>query len=134
MRIYATAFAATAFVFLVLDSIWLGVVAIGFYRDTIGHLLAAEPDFVAAACFYALYLLGVLYFAVAPAVTRGNLTSATLSGAFLGLVAYGTYDLTNMATMRDWPLSVTVVDLLWGAFVTGAASAAGYLAGRRLSV
>lgn len=133
MRTYLIAFLATAAVFLALDFIWLSQVAVGFYRDMLAGHLAAKPDFLAASLFYVIYLCGIMYFAVVPAIARGTLASALFSGGLFGFVAYATYDLTNMATLSDWPAIVTVVDLVWGTFVTAAASAAGYVASTRLS-
>ena len=122
MRKALIAFAVLAIAFLAIDTIWLGFIAVDFYKATIGHLLAPKPDFVAAAFFYVIYLGGVVHFVVLPAVAAGSLLKATRQGALFGFVAYATYDLTNMATMRDWPLSVTLADLAWGAFITAAAS------------
>lgn len=123
---YLKATAAVVAIFLGFDFIWLSQISIDFYRTNIGSHLADEPNLAAAAAFYLLYLAGVLYFAVIPAVIRGNLASAAFAGAALGLVCYGTYDLTNMATMTGWPLVVTAIDMLWGAVLTASASAAGY--------
>ncbi|MCD2173444.1 DUF2177 family protein [Rhizobium sp. C4] len=122
MRKALIAFAVLAIAFLVIDSVWLGIIAVDFYKATIGHLLAPRPNFVAAAFFYVIYLGGVVHFVVLPAAARGSVLHATRQGALFGLVAYATYDLTNMATMRDWPLSVTLADLAWGAFITAASS------------
>ncbi|MCD2177988.1 DUF2177 family protein [Rhizobium sp. C1] len=123
MRKALIAFASLAIAFLAIDSIWLGVIAVDFYKATIGHLLAPKPDFVAAAFFYVIYLAGVVHFVVLPAASTGRVAVAARQGALFGLVAYATYDLTNMATMRDWPLSVTLADLAWGAFITATSSA-----------
>ncbi len=123
MRKALIAFASLAIAFLAIDSIWLGVVAVDFYKATIGHLLAPKPDFIAAAFFYVIYLGGVVHFIVLPAVAKDSVLNAARQGALFGLVAYATYDLTNMATMRDWPLSVTLADLAWGAFITAISSA-----------
>lgn len=133
MRTYLTAFLATAVVFLGLDFLWLSQVAAGFYRDMLGGHLAENPDFAAAGLFYGIYLSGIMYFAVVPAIARGTLASALFSGGLFGFVAYATYDLTNMATLKDWPAMLTVVDLTWGTFVTAVASAAGYGLSMRLS-
>jgi uncharacterized membrane protein len=131
MRKALIAFAVLAVTFLVIDAIWLGVIAVDFYKATIGHLLAPEPDFVAAAFFYVIYLGGVVHFVVLPAAAEGGIMKAARQGALFGLVAYATYDLTNMATMRDWPLSVTLADLAWGAFITAVSSTVSTVAARR---
>lgn len=131
MRKALIAFVVLAVAFLVIDSIWLGVIAVDFYKATIGHLLAQKPDFTAAAIFYVIYLAGVVHFVVLPAVAKDSVVNATRQGALFGLVAYATYDLTNMATMRDWPLSVTLADLAWGAFITAASSTISAWAAKR---
>lgn len=133
MKTALIAFVVLAVAFLAIDSVWLGVIAVDFYKREIGHLLAPQPDFVAAAFFYFIYLAGTVYFVVLPAIRRMSLWTAAGDGAFFGLVAYATYDLTNMATMRDWPLAVTLADLAWGAFVTAVASTISTLVTRRFT-
>lgn len=128
MRTYLLGYVATAGVFLALDFVWLSSMSNLFYRPKLGALLADQPNFVAAVAFYLLYVAGILYFAVLPSVSGGNWASAALAGALLGLFAYATYDLTNMATLRGWSVTITIVDIVWGMIVTGAAAAAGYLA------
>ena len=128
MKHVATAYAAMAVVFLGLDVIWLGIVSVDIYKQGIGHLLAEKPDFGAAAAFYVIYLAGAVYFAVMPALLQQKPGRAFRDGALFGLVAYATYDLTNQATMRDWPVSITIIDLVWGSFATSfAASAATWI-------
>lgn len=109
-------------VFLVIDAAWLGLVAPKFYKNNIGHLMGDKVNFIPAAIFYCLYVLAILVFIVNPYADSGNLIKGLLVGSFLGLVMYSTYDLTNMATLKNWPSIVTVVDLIWGAFVTGITS------------
>ncbi len=133
MITWITAYAAAAVAFLVLDLVWLGVVARTFYRDRLGGLLRDDVDVVPALLFYLLYVLGIVVFAVAPALAAGSWMTAALYGALLGLVAYATYDLTNLATLAGWPLSVAVVDMLWGAAVTALAATLGMLAARALA-
>jgi uncharacterized membrane protein len=118
--------------FLLLDMVWLSVVAQGFYQRQLGFLLSARVNWPAAICFYLLFVAGVLVFAVLPGLDAHSWRRAALLGAFLGLVAYGAYDLTNLATVRNWPLLVTLVDLAWGAVLTAAVSSLGYLAGNWL--
>lgn len=113
---YATAFVSM----LAIDAVWLSVMAKRFYTPYIGHLLADAPRFVPAGIFYVLYILGVVFFVISPALTSGaSLLKVFLSGALLGLFAYATYDLTNQATLKSWPAIVTLVDLAWGALLTG---------------
>lgn len=114
----------TLLVFVALDGVWLGVVARNMYRREIGHLLAPQVRWGAALAFYVLYVAGLLLLVVLPNRTAPILVSAGLGAAF-GLVAYATYDLTNLATLAGWPLSVTLADLAWGAFATAAAAVAG---------
>ena len=135
MLSYLAAYGATALVMLGLDLLWLGLVAKSFYRDSIGHLLADPPNLVAGGVFYLLYPVGVLLFAIAPAVWSGNVAApaempgwrAVLGGALFGFFAYATYDLSNLATLRGWPLRLTLVDIAWGTALTAAAAAAGRL-------
>lgn len=105
-------------VFLLIDAAWLGLVAPKFYKNNIGHLMADKVNFIPAIIFYLLYVSAILIFIVNPTAESGNILKGILMGAFLGLVMYATYDLTNMATLKGWPTIVTVVDLIWGSFVT----------------
>lgn len=121
---FFTSYAAVLGLMLVGDAVWLGVVAKTFYRTHIGWLMAASPNWYAAGAFYLLYGIGVTAFVVRPALEGGWGAGKTAAmGALFGLVAYATYDLTNQATVKNWPLLVTVVDLAWGAFLTAAVSA-----------
>lgn len=119
--LYLGTFAA----FLAIDAVWLGLVAPKFYSGQIGHLMAPSPNLPAAGIFYAIYVVGVLVFAVLPADGVGPMRAVAL-GALFGFIAYATYDLTNLATLRDWPILVTVVDLAWGTFLTGSVALVGY--------
>jgi uncharacterized membrane protein len=125
-------YAVTLVIFFAVDLVWLGVVAKNFYRQHIGHLLAAEVNWGAAVLFYLLYIAGIVVFAIKPALDAGGAMRALTQGALFGLVAYATYDLTNQATMRDWPVLVTVVDLAWGTFLTATVACLSYLVSRRL--
>lgn len=117
-------------VFLVIDGLWLGVVARDFYRRQLEPLLRAEPNWTAAIVFYLLFVGGLLVFAVLPALERGSVARATVLGGLFGLVTYGTYDLTNMATLRQWPLPVVVVDMTWGMLVAASTATAASYFGR----
>lgn len=130
---YVIAYISTAVVFFALDYLWLTRIAIGFYREQIGSLMLASPNFAAAGVFYLFYVVGVVYFAVMPAVSAGSLATALINGALLGLLAYGTYDMTNLATLKGWSLQMSLVDMAWGAFLTATAAAAGYLAVSRFA-
>ena len=118
--------------FLVIDFVWLAFVARSFYRKHLGFLLADQPNWWAAVAFYLLFVAGMVVFVVAPCLQAGSLRRVLLLGAFFGLVTYATYDLTNHATVKNWPWIVTVIDLCWGAVLAATVSSIGYLAGRWL--
>ena len=128
----AIAYVATAIAFCGLDFIWLGWVAKGYYQAQVGPLLLDKPNLPVAAAFYALYIVGVLIFAVLPALEAGSWGKALLYGALFGLFAYATYDLTNLATLKGWSAGIALLDLAWGAVVTGASATLGYLVTRAL--
>jgi uncharacterized membrane protein len=121
---------ATAISFLALDSIWLSFAASRLYRPKLGSLVLERFNVAPAAAFYLIYLVGILMFAVAPALATGRWTTALARGALLGLVAYATYDLTNQATLRGWSATVTIADLCWGSFVTATAALIGFSVAR----
>lgn len=110
IKMYVIAF----IIFLVIDAIWLGLVAPKFYKSQIGHLMSERPNFIAAGVFYLVFIIGVVYFVVNPAIEAQSLTKALVAGMLFGFITYATYDLTNLATLKDWPITVTIVDLLWG--------------------
>lgn len=112
----------------VLDFIWLGFVAKQLYRDEIGQLLLDKPNMVAAMAFYVIYVVGVVLLVVNPALAKGSLMHAVGYGALFGLVAYATYDLTNLATIKGFSLKVVLIDLAWGAFITAMMAGAAYWA------
>ncbi len=122
----------TTVVFFAIDMVWLGVVANRFYQAQIGPLLKSPPDWIVAAGFYLFYIVGIIIFATLPAAGKGMLTEAIWRGALFGALAYATYDLTNLATLKDWPWQVAVVDIVWGAVLTGSVSAASYAIARWL--
>ncbi|REJ74762.1 MAG: DUF2177 family protein [Acidobacteria bacterium] len=126
--IFTKAFVGSLAVFLVLDLLWLRVITRDYYPRQIGHLMAENAQLGAAAVFYLVYLLGLVHLAVLPAVRGGGWSEAALSGAVLGLVAYGTYGFTNLAVLREWPLAMTLVDTAWGVVLTGLASLGGFWA------
>ena len=123
---YIIAYIATAVVFFGLDFIWLSRVAIGFYKSKIGPLMLEKPNFAAAGIFYLFYIAGIVYFAVAPALNGGEWSTAMISGAILGFIAYGTYDMTNLSTLKNWSLSMSIVDIIWGTVLTSIAATAGF--------
>ncbi|MBN9332487.1 DUF2177 family protein [Devosia sp.] len=123
---FAIAYLASAAVFFALDFVWLSVATRILYRPMLGDLLADNPNLVVAAAFYLVYLVGLVVFTVLPAAHSGSWLQAIGLGALLGLVAYGTYDFTNLSTIRNWPAMVSMVDLAWGVTVSAIAALAGY--------
>ena len=113
--------------FVACDAVWLTTMVKRFYRPQMGKLISAQPDFLAAGAFYALYIFGIIVFVVTPALAKDSLSFAVSRGALLGLLMYATYDLTNQATLKGWPIKVTIVDMLWGTFVTGLVATVTYL-------
>ncbi len=124
--------AAALLVMLALDALWLGVLALDLYRTQIGALMLDQPRFGVAALFYLFYIAGVVLFAVLPALEAGRWTRAAALGAALGFIAYMTYDLTNLATLRGWSTIVVLADLAWGVFITAVTASAGYAAASRV--
>ncbi|NTV81738.1 MAG: DUF2177 family protein [Candidatus Aminicenantes bacterium] len=122
----------TLAIFFAIDMVWLGVVAKTFYRKHLGYLMAPKVVWPAAVLFYLLFIAGLVVFAVRPGLAAGAPLKALLLGAFLGLISYATYDLTNQATVKDWPALVTVVDLVWGTTLGGLVAWLSALAGRGL--
>jgi uncharacterized membrane protein len=120
----------TLVIFLVIDMIWLVVVARGFYKRHLGPLMSPKVNWVSALLFYLLFIVGLLVFAIRPALLSGVPLQALFYGALLGLISYATYDLTNLATLKDWPVVVTVVDLVWGTVLGGVVSYVSALLGR----
>jgi len=129
---YLKLYLCTLVGFLAIDAVWLTVVARGFYRRQLGFLLSDQPQWWAAIIFYLLFVVGLLVFAIAPGLQAGSLRKVLLLGAFFGLVTYATYDLTNLATVKNWPWLVTLVDMAWGTVLAAAVSGIGYFAGRWL--
>jgi uncharacterized membrane protein len=118
--------------FLVMDLMWLGVVARSFYQEQMGHLMRADVNWAAAFAFYLVFVSGVVVLVVWPAIDRQSLTQALLLGALFGLVTYAAYDLTNLATLAGFPLKVAVVDLVWGMVLCATVSAVTYLSSEKL--
>ena len=121
-------------VFFAIDMIWLGLAARGFYRNNLGHLLRPDVNWTAAIGFYLLYIAGIMIFAIMPALEDNSLRRAVLLGGLFGFFAYATYDLTNLATLKGWPLNVAVVDIIWGIVLTASVAAAGFFIGRWLMI
>lgn len=121
-------YASVLIAFVAIDAVWLGWVARDFYRERMGDLMAGKPNLIAAAAFYLLYPVGLTIFALLPALDAQSWATALLRGALFGLFAYATYDLTNLAVIRGWSLSLSLVDMAWGAALSGVAVLIGYAA------
>ena len=123
---FVKAYIGTAVPFLIIDVIWISAVVGSYYRNTVGHLLADNPNFVAAGLFYVAYLAGVVFLAVKPALEKSTIKTALINGAVLGALAYGTYTLTNFAVFSGWTPGLAISDIAWGAFLTAISAAGGY--------
>ncbi|MHB8805573.1 MAG: DUF2177 family protein [Coriobacteriia bacterium] len=130
----AMLYVITTVAFFAVDLVWLSTATKRIYEPYIGHLLSSSPKLAVAAGFYLLYVVGVLALAVIPGLREGALVGALWRGALLGLLAYGTYDLTNLATLEGWAWQITVIDLIWGTTVTSFTAAVGHFVGRWLGL
>ncbi|MCG6982879.1 MAG: DUF2177 family protein [Deltaproteobacteria bacterium] len=122
----------TALFFFAIDILWLGVVAKGFYNRHLGRFFRERVNWAAAFIFYSLYILGILIFALLPGIDGGSFARTVILGILYGLFTYATYDLTNLATLKDWPVKIVVVDILWGMVLCGLVSAGGFLVARQI--
>ncbi|WP_416879136.1 DUF2177 family protein [Litorimonas sp.] len=122
---YLIAYISTLIAFFALDMLWLGLIARKFYANQLGSLMADSPNWLVAIVFYAMYIVGIVFFAIRPAIEAEQVLKATLYGALFGFFCYATYDLTNLATLRDWPTKMVFVDILWGIILTGSCATVG---------
>lgn len=129
---YAKLYAITLPVFFAIDMVWLGLVAKTFYAKHLGYLMKSNPNWQAAIVFYLLFIVGVVVFVVGPAVDKQQWQYALGMGALFGLITYATYDLTNLATVKDWPIIITTVDMLWGTLLSASVSVVSYLIAMRI--
>ena len=111
---YIALYLLTMVAFFAVDLVWLGIIADEFYASELGPYLAEEVNWLSAILFYSLYICGILFFVTIPAFKEQKHSKALIKGAFFGLITYGTYDLTNLALIKDWPLQMSVVDIIWG--------------------
>ena len=119
-------YALTFAVFLLIDMAWLGFIAKGLYKKYLSGFLSEQVNWTAAIVFYLLFVVGVFIFAIMPSVEKGSVVSAMVLGALFGFFTYATYDLTNLATLKNWPLTIVFIDILWGSVLTGIVSTAGF--------
>ncbi|MCU0601151.1 MAG: DUF2177 family protein [Desulfobacterales bacterium] len=127
-----TTYFLALFVFLVLDLLWLGILARHFYMKHLEKLFADKVKWPAAGLFYLLFMAGMMIFAVHPAVAQGSFSAALVRGALYGLCTYATYDLTNLATLREWPIPIVVVDIFWGMGLSATVSVIGFWAATQM--
>lgn len=132
MMKYVLAYITAIITLFLVDLVWLGFVAKSFYREQIGSLMLDQINISAAILFYALYVVGVVIFAVSPALHASSWRTAIVLGALFGFFAYATYDMTNLATLRGWPIAMVVVDIAWGTFLTAISATAAFLVTQRL--
>lgn len=118
-------------IFLIIDIIWLGLLAKNMYRKELGYIMSDKPNWVAALLFYLIFIFGLTYFVIKPGLESGNMLVTVINGMLLGFVSYATYDLTNLATIKDWPVMITAVDLIWGTFLGGIVSFLSYFVNMR---
>ncbi|NQV90556.1 DUF2177 family protein [Candidatus Uhrbacteria bacterium] len=130
LKLYAIALS----VFFAIDMLWLGLVAKEFYSKQIGSLLKSDVNWVAAIIFYLLFIVGLVVFVIEPSVQKNSWMHALIFGALFGLVCYATYDLTNLAIAKDWPLLVTIVDLIWGALLAASVSTITYFIASKIGL
>jgi len=129
---YFKLYFATLIAFLAIDMVWLGLVARTFYRNYLGFLLTPTTNWAAALLFYLLFILGILVFVVVPGLQANSLKATLLRAALFGLVTYATYDLTNLATVKDWPVLITVIDMAWGTVLSVLVGYISFIVGKRL--
>ncbi|MEB2846681.1 DUF2177 family protein [Endobacterium cereale] len=131
MKTLGIVYAGTLLSFLLIDAVWLGLIAKNFYRDQLGDLMLPSPNFAVAAIFYLSFAAAIVVLAVRPGLEVGSLWTTIGYGALLGLAAYGTYDMTNLSTLKGWPVTLSIGDMVWGTVLTAAASACGDAAVRQ---
>jgi uncharacterized membrane protein len=119
-------------IFFIIDLVWLGVIAKGFYQKHLGYLMRPEINWAAAILFYLLFIIGIVIFAIRPALELQSPMRALAYGALFGFFAYATYDLTNLATVKDWPVIVTAIDLIWGTVLCGAVALGSYVISNKI--
>ena len=119
----------TSIVFFIIDIIWLGLIAKNLYAKYLGQFLSEQVNWTAAIIFYLIFIAGIMIFAIYPAVEKSSLMHAIIYGVLFGFFTYSTYDLTNLATMKDWPMNIVIIDIAWGSALSGLVSLSGYYIG-----
>jgi uncharacterized membrane protein len=129
---YLKLYLLTVPVFFVIDLLWLGVVAKGFYRKNLDYILSPNVNWAAAIVFYLIYIVGILIFAVLPGIAKDSLRHAIVWGALFGFFTYTTYELTNLALLKDWPMNIVFVDILWGVILCSLVATGSFFIGKWL--
>lgn len=117
----------TFLVFIVIDLVWLGFIAKNLYRKHLGYLMVENVNWIAAIIFYMIFIAGILFFVINPSIEKDNIRYAILAGAFFGFITYSTYDLTNLATVKDWPIRIVIIDIIWGTILATSTSTLSFL-------
>lgn len=133
MIFYVKLYFLTVPVFFLIDMLWLGLIAKGFYREKLASFLSPTVNWPAAIIFYLLFIIGIIYFAVSPGRAKDSLTITAMYGALFGFFTYATYDLTNLAMLKNWPLSVVVVNILWGMVLCSIVASVSFLISKWIS-
>ena len=131
---YILHFAVSFMVFIAVDLVWLGFIAKNLYANALGHLMSSKVNWTAALIFYVLFVIGLLYFVIEPALRDQNMIRLIISAALFGFMTYATYDLTNLATLKEWPLYITLIDLAWGTTLSTVVSLISYIILRRIGL
>lgn len=126
LKLYLVSLAA----FFAIDMLWLGLAARSFYQQQLGFLMTPNPNWFVAVLFYLLFVIGLLFFVIVPGLKANSLKTTLLKAALFGLITYATYDLTNLATLKDWPALLSIVDMLWGTVLSVLVSFVGFMAGK----
>ncbi len=121
-------------VFFAIDMLWLGVISKDFYKQQLGYIMTPNVNWYAAIIFYLIFIAGLVLFVISPALAKNSIQHAIVFGAMFGLITYATYDLTNLATIKDWPLKVTIVDMIWGAVLASSVSAVTYYIANKINL
>jgi uncharacterized membrane protein len=119
-------------IFFAIDLLWLGIVAKGLYQKHLGNFLSEKVNWVAAIIFYLIFISGIIIFVVQPAVEKDSVFRAMILGVLFGFFTYATYDLTNLATLKGWPMAIVFIDIVWGMVLTGTVSTVSFLIAKRL--
>jgi len=131
---YILLYIATLIVFFLIDLVWLGVISKSLYKNEIGHLMADQAKIIPALVFYLLYVIALLILAVIPGLKESTFIKTLLFSSLLGFISYGTYDLTNFATLKDWPVMIVFIDMAWGTFLTASVGSLSYVVGILLKI